>query len=253
MFVPDDGETPPEFLGDPYPLRVPATYNPDTGEIRLHSSGIDPGGDLVVQWIPDNPPGPAKPAKAAGRGTGTTTGLGERRGDSGPTGDNAGENAGDNAGEAAGENEGENEGDQPLRPSRVATARVANARVANASLATPSRGDWRGASTGAPGLMSGQPTWPGYGSGARNMNAVPTNVTSAAGERNPEAGVAKGSAVATSWEAASAAGLASPPAPPLVSGAPREPGAVTVRPPNQQMPLSGDTNAITAAAGGPEV
>jgi len=52
-FVPDGQQAPPEFAGDFNPLRIPATLDPETGQITCDNAGTNFGGDLLAEWHPD--------------------------------------------------------------------------------------------------------------------------------------------------------------------------------------------------------
>lgn len=55
-FVPEGQQPPPEFRGDFNPLHIPATLDPETGQITCDNAGTNFGGDIRAEWHPDPDP-----------------------------------------------------------------------------------------------------------------------------------------------------------------------------------------------------
>ena len=54
VFVPDGEEPPAEFLAVPYPLRVRATYDPETGVLTCEDTSGRAFAGIPARWYPDN-------------------------------------------------------------------------------------------------------------------------------------------------------------------------------------------------------
>jgi hypothetical protein len=56
VFVPDGGQSPPEFINDVHPLRIPCTYNRKTGQTICRDAGLNFDGDIRAEFHPDVAP-----------------------------------------------------------------------------------------------------------------------------------------------------------------------------------------------------
>lgn len=71
VFVPDGEDPPADFQGVYDPLKLSATFDPATGELRTDAIGLGFGIDMPARWEPDRdsaptggsgvPPGPEEP------------------------------------------------------------------------------------------------------------------------------------------------------------------------------------------------
>jgi hypothetical protein len=163
-FVPDGEQSPPEFSGDMYPLRFPATLDPTTGEITLANAGINPGGDLVAQFVPDEEQGSETSGAADGRDDGTST---------------------NRAGAGGAKRADQDDDDPPWQPARDAPA-TPRAGPQNTSPPGPARRNEPG-------------SWPGYGRAGAKTAAPFNGSASAADQTASDAGVA-GGAGSTSFD-----------------------------------------------------
>jgi hypothetical protein len=161
-FVPDGAQAPAELSAEIYPLRFPATLDATTGELTLANAGINLGGDVVAQFVPDEEQDSEMSWDADGW-------------DAGPKANQHG---------AGGHGRtGQDEGDQPWQPARDAGVQDSSAPGpagrngpgfgrAAATRAAPSSGS-AGQTDEADGNSAGGSAWAGSDAQAVRGESVP--------------------------------------------------------------------------------
>jgi hypothetical protein len=56
VFVPDGEQPPPDLIADFNSLHLPATLDPETGEITCDNAGFDFNGAVRAEWHPGDEP-----------------------------------------------------------------------------------------------------------------------------------------------------------------------------------------------------
>jgi hypothetical protein len=69
-FVPDGEDPPAGFLSQFDQLRMPATFDPATGQITCADAGMNLDGDIRAEWHPDEEQGSDEGGTSAGGGSG---------------------------------------------------------------------------------------------------------------------------------------------------------------------------------------